>query len=163
MLVSEHDGIVRDIPFDQAIGRWLNPKQLVMRVVRQDVGIVEAFVSESQVGALGVGQHVRFYPGAAGREVVGGAITAIDTAASAQLPRALLASTFGGDIAVSGNHPRELRAHEAVYRVLIGLEAGATSPQQVLRGTARVDTGLFAVAANFFSRLAAIVVRESGF
>ncbi len=163
VLVAEHDGVVRDLPSDQAAGRWLNPKQLVLRVIRQDVGIIEAFVSESQVGALSVGQHVRFYPGAAGREVVGGSITAIDTAASAQLPRALLASTFGGDIAVSANHPRELRAHEAVYRILIGLDAGAVSPQQVLRGTARVDTGLFAVASNFFSRLAAVAVRESGF
>jgi len=162
-LVAEHDGVVRDIPFDTVAGRWLNPKQLVMRVVRQDAGIVEAFVSESQVGALDVGQRVRFYPGAAGRKIVGGAITAIDTAASAQLPRALLASTFGGDIAVSSSHPRELRAHEAVYRVLIGLDDGAATPRQVLRGTARVDTGLFAVASNFFSRLAAIVVRESGF
>jgi putative peptide zinc metalloprotease protein len=163
MLVAEHDGVVRDIPFDQAAGRWLNSKELVMRVIRQDTGIVEAFVSESQVGALGVGQRVRFYPGTAGREVVSGTITAIDTAATTQLPRPLLASTYGGDIAVSSNHPRELRAHEAVYRVLVGLDAGAARPQQMLRGTARVDTGLFAVTSNFFSRLAAIVVRESGF
>lgn len=162
-LVAGHDGVVRDLPSDLIAGRWLNPKQLLMRVIRQDAGLVEAFVSESQVGALSVGQRVRFYPGAAGRAVVDGAITAIDTAASAQLPRALLASTYGGDIAVSANHPRELRAHEAVYRVLIGPDEGTAPPRQVLRGTARMDTGLFAVASNFFSRLAAIIVRESGF
>ena len=90
-------------------------------------------------------------------------VATIDTAANTQLPRALLASTFGGDIAVGSNHARELRAHEALYRVLIGLEAGAATPPQVLRGTARVKTGLFAVASNFFSRLAAVAVRESGF
>jgi putative peptide zinc metalloprotease protein len=162
-LVAGHDGVIRDIPYDLAPGRWLNSKQLLMRVVRQNAGVIEAFVGESQVGALSVGQHVRFYPGAAGRDVVGGAISAIDTGASAQLPRALLASTFGGDIAVNSTHTKELRAHEAVYRVLIALDESATPPQQVLRGTARVDTGLFAVAANFFSRLAAVAVRESGF
>ncbi|MDB5811410.1 MAG: peptidase [Betaproteobacteria bacterium] len=162
VLVADHDGVVRDVPFDLAAGRWLNPKQLLLRVVRQDA-IIEAFVSETQVGALTIGQRVHFYPAAAGRAVMGGTIKTIDTAASAQIPRPLLASTYGGDIAVSTNHARELRAHEAVYRVLIGIDPGTPAAEQVLRGTARVDTGLFAVAANFFSRLAAIIVRESGF
>ncbi len=162
-LVAQQEGVVRDVPFDMVAGRWLNPRQLLMRVVRQDAGVIEAFVSEAQVGALGIGQRVRFYPGTAGRAVVGGAITAIDTAASAQLPRALLASTYGGDIAVSGSHTRELRAHEAAYRVLVALDDATATPRQVLRGTARVDTGLFGLASNFFSRLVAIVVRESGF
>lgn len=162
-LVAAHDGTVRDIPFDEVAGRWMNPKQLMMRIVGNDARVVEAFVSESQVGAVRAGQRVRFYPGVAGRSVMSGTITAVDTAANTQLPRALLASTFGGDIAVGTTRGRELRAHEAVYRVLIGMDADESVPAQVLRGTVRIETGWFALASNFVSRLVAIAVRESGF
>ncbi len=162
-LNAEFDGVVRDIPADMIVGRWVNSRQLIARVIGEDGGVIEAYVSEDLVGGLAAGQAVRFYPRAAGRDVLHGTTRSIDRAASTQLPRLLLASTYGGDIAVSNERSRELRAHDAVYRVLIDPEPGAAPPPQVLRGHVRVESGLLATAGRFFSRMAALIVRESGF
>ena len=162
-LIAHSDGRVRDLPTDLVQDRWVNPKQLLLRVTSDRGALLEAYVGEQQVGALAPGQAVSFYPAAAGRPVVRGHISSIDTAVMAIVPRPLLASTHGGEIAVSAEPGRSLRAHDPLYRITIEADPGTPDADRVLRGRVRIDIGLQAVASNLFSRTAALILRESGF
>ena len=162
-LVAQSDGRVRDLPPDLIEGRWVNPKQLLLRVTSDRGALLEAYVGEQQVGAVEAGQAVIFYPAAVGRPIVRGRIRSIDTAAMAVVPRPLLASTQGGEMAVSVEQSRSLRAHDPFYRIMIETEPGTADTDTVLRGRARIDIGLQTVANNLFSRTAALILRESGF
>jgi len=161
MLVALHDGVVRDLANDLVANRWVNPRQPLMRIIGAGSAVIDVYVGEAEVASLQTGQPVRFYPDVAGRKVIDGNIASIDSAANLQLPHPLLASTYGGGVAVSAQQSG-LRPHETLYRVTVRPEY-PSARADLLRGSARIDTGLFAIGANFFSRLGAAVLRESGF
>jgi putative peptide zinc metalloprotease protein len=85
-------GVVRDMPPDLVVGRWVSPRQLLMRVVSQDATLIEAYVGERQVAAIVPGQTVRFFPHLPDRPVISGEVVAVDRSPQKQISRPLLAS-----------------------------------------------------------------------
>jgi putative peptide zinc metalloprotease protein len=156
-------GVVLDLPDDVQAERWMNPRQLVMRVVSSQGAHIDAYVGESLVGALRPGQRVRFYPQATNLEVIEARVDFIDPVAVKTVPHPLLASVYGGGIASVKNEQGRLMANEAVYRVRIAPEQPIAGVASVARGTVHIDTGLVAISQNFFSRAASLLIRESGF
>ena len=63
---------------DLVVGRWVGPRQLLMRVVSESEQSIEAYVGERQVAAISPGQTVRFYPHQAGRPVLRGEVISVD-------------------------------------------------------------------------------------
>jgi multidrug efflux pump subunit AcrA (membrane-fusion protein) len=68
-LRAQTGGTVRDLATDVVPGRWVNPRQPLLRVVSAR-SVIEAYVSESQVRAVEPGQSIRFYPEQAGGRLV---------------------------------------------------------------------------------------------
>ncbi|HYD97111.1 MAG TPA: HlyD family efflux transporter periplasmic adaptor subunit [Noviherbaspirillum sp.] len=156
-------GVVRDLSPGLAPGRWLNPREPLMRVVAATGSVIEAWVDEEQLRGLRTGQPVRFFPDLPEAPVVSGRIVAIDPAGSHALPHPMLASGAGGKIAAVAREGGKLVTVHPVYRVQIKPDAEGDSPPAVERGTVRIATGPVALAENFLARIVAVLVRESGF
>jgi putative peptide zinc metalloprotease protein len=164
-LRAAYSGVVQDMPPDLVEGRWVNSRQLLMRVVSDSSRLIEMYVRESQIEAIETGQSVKFFPAVPKVPVVRGVVVSVDKTPSRQINRLLLASTFGGGLAAVKDPKEGLIAYDATFRVLIRPVSVdvAEGPDFVLRGTARVETDLRFIAENFFSRFISILIRESGF
>jgi putative peptide zinc metalloprotease protein len=157
-------GVVRDVPPDLAAGHWVSAREVLMRVVSFDFALIEAYVGEDQARVVRPGQRVTFYSTVKGVPPVPGRVIQVDTSASKQVARPLLSSTHGGDLAAVASPRGGLVAHEATYRVIIhpeSMDSGTVA--FVSRGTVRIQTDVFALAQNFFTRFIALLIRESGF
>jgi len=86
----------------------------------------------------------------------------VDKSPLKELPQPLLASVFGGDIAISPTSKNRLTAQEAVFRVMVKPEASTPAATMVIRGTARIETDFRFVAENFIYRAISVLIRESG-
>lgn len=161
-VVAPHAGVVRDLAPGMVSGRWIQSRQELMRVVAQNEAEIDAYVDEQMLGAVKVGQQVRFYPDLPEAPVVRGTVIAIDASSGHAVPL-LLASPHGGAIAATETEPGTLVAHEALYRVRIKPEEGEPGVAQVMRGTVRIDTGWHTVALHGVARALSVLVRESGF
>jgi putative peptide zinc metalloprotease protein len=156
-------GIVRDMRPDLVAGRWIGSRELMMRIVSPGAAGIEAFVTDSQIEAVAVGQIVKFIPEVAGRPAVTGKVMSIDKTANKQISRIVLAGPYGGGIPAVTDRRGGATAQNAIYRVVIRPDAGFNSDDSVVRGTVRIETDLTLVAQNFLYRAASIFVRESGF
>jgi putative peptide zinc metalloprotease protein len=155
-------GVVRDLPPDLVAGRWVSPRQLLMRVVSQDATLIEAYVGERQVAAIVPGQTVRFFPHLPDRPVISGEVVAVDRSPQKQISRPLLASLHGGDIVVKQDHHGTLVAQDAVFRVIVRPVGEIPKPDSLIHGSVRIETGLRFLVENFVYRILSVLIRESG-
>ncbi len=156
------EGTVRDIAPDLVPGRWVNPRQLLMRVVSDSEQLIEAYVGERQVAAVSPGQVVRFYPQLPDRQVLEGEVVAVDKSPQKELSRPLLASLYGGQIAVKQDLHGSLITQDAVFRVTVKPRGAVPAAGAVIHGTVRIETGLRFVVENFVYRTLSVLIRESG-
>jgi putative peptide zinc metalloprotease protein len=161
-LRSSLAGTVRDLAPDLVPGRWVNPRQLLMRVVSQEGALIEAFVGERQVAAVSPGQSVRFFPDLPDRPVVEGRVVAVDKSPLKELGRPILASVHGGDIVVKEGRHGALVNQDAIFRVIVSPSSDPLRADSVLRGTVRIETGLRFLVENFVYRMLSVLIRESG-
>lgn len=162
-LLAPHDGVVRDLPADLVAGRWINARHPLLRVVDAGAAEIEAYLGERQIGAIAVGQAVRFYPSAPSFPVVDGTVTEVDPAAGRGIRHPLLASVHGGGIAATQAAKDTLVAHETIYRVRIHTAEGEPEYAQIVRGTVRIEANLLTIGWAGIAHVASVLVRESGF
>jgi putative peptide zinc metalloprotease protein len=163
ILRAPHDGKVRDLPSDLVPGRWINLRHPLMRIVASGSGEVNAYLGESQIGAVAVGQKVYFYPEATNWPVVAGTVAEIDPAAGRTIAHPLLASLHGGGIAATQAARDTMVAHETIYRVRIRTSSDASGFDQVVRGTVRIETNWLLIGRAGLSHIFSVLLRESGF
>jgi putative peptide zinc metalloprotease protein len=161
-LRSSHAGTIRDMAPDLAPGRWVNPRQLLMRIVSQDDALIEAYVSERQVAAINPGQAVRFFSHLPDRPVIEGEVLSVDKSPQAELSRPLLASVHGGAIDVKQGAHGSLVAQDAIFRVIVKPIGTLTTAHSVTHGRVRIETELRFVVENFVYRTLSVLIRESG-
>jgi putative peptide zinc metalloprotease protein len=147
---------------DLIVGRWVGPRQLLMRVVSDSEQSIEAYVGERQVSAISPGQTVRFYPHQAGRPVLSGEVISVDKTPQKELSRPLLASIYGGDVVVKQGARGALVAQDAVFRVTVKPLGEVPRADAVIHGTVRIETDLRFVVENFVYRTLSVLIRESG-
>ena len=155
-------GIVRDLAPELLVGRWVNPRQLLMRVVSEDAPLIEAYVSERQVAAIIPGQSVRFFPQLPDRPVLIGEVIAVDKSPQKELSRPLLASLHGGDVVVKKDEHGSLIAQDAVFRVIVRPVGAFPKVDAVIHGSVRIETGLRFLVENFVYRILSVLIREGG-
>jgi putative peptide zinc metalloprotease protein len=161
-LRSAQPGIVRDLAPDLLAGRWVNPRQLLLRVVSEDTALIEAYVSERQVAAIIPGQAVRFFPQLPDRPVLVGQVIAVDKSPQKELARPLLASLHGGEVVVKRDEHGSLVAQDAVFRVIVKPVGAFPKVDAVIHGSVRIETGLRFLVENFGYRILSVLIRESG-
>jgi putative peptide zinc metalloprotease protein len=161
-LRSAQDGTIRDVLPDLMVGRWVNTRQLLMRVVSQTEPVIEAFVNEQQVAAISPGQTVHFFPRQPDQPVLKGQVLAVDRAPQKELQRPLLASIYGGEVVVKQGQHGSLVAQDAIYRVMIKPLGNVQKADAVIVGRVRIETSFRFLAENFAYRIISIFIRESG-
>lgn len=159
---ANNTGTVRDMGSELFAGRWINPRELMMRVVFDKASLIEAYLNDSQVRSVEVGQSVKFFPETAGIPVISGEVISIDTAGVKQISRLLLVSAYGGEVSAVLDKKGVATAKGATYRVVIRPDDDLQYATAVSRGTVRIYTNLVLVAENFFYRTISIFIRESG-
>ncbi len=162
VLRASQAGIVRDVAPDLIVGRWINPRQLLMRVVSESEQVIEAYVSEQQVAAIQPGQVVRFYPHLPDRPVISGEVVSVDKSPQKELSRPMLASIYGGDIAVKQGARGALVTQDAVFRVTVKPRDALLKWDAAIHGSVRIETSLRFVVENFVYRILSVLIRESG-
>jgi putative peptide zinc metalloprotease protein len=155
-------GRVTDLPADLVPGRWLHPRQLLGRVVATRAAQVRAWVSESQVKRLHVGQQLQFVPQMPELPRIAGRVVRVDTTGSRLLPHQLLAAQHGGPLVATQNARGGWELHETLYQV--DLDTGAAPPPAMLSpGVLHVPTGPLDAVTASVRQLLTVLVRESGF
>ena len=149
-------GTVRDLKSDMIVGRWINPREAMMRIVASETALIEAYLNDTQIRSVEPGQAVRFYPGVAGIPVVSGEVVSVDETGVKQMSRPLLLAAHGGDIQAATDKHGVVTAKDAMYRVVIRPEQDGLHVTSVSRGTVRIYTDLVVVAENFFFRAMSI-------
>lgn len=160
-LRAGHAGRVVDLAPDLLPGRWVNPRRLLGRVVATGQGQVRAWVTETQVRRLSVGQSVRFVPRLPEHERISGRIVRLDRTGSRILPHPLLGSQHGGDLVASQNTRGEWEMRQALYQV--DVETDAPAPRRLLAGHLHVPTGPGEAVVASLRQFLTVLVRESGF
>ena len=161
-LRSTQKGTIRDLAPDLVVGRWVNPHQLLMRVVSGSEQVIEAYVGERQVAAIVPGQVVRFYPHRTDQPVLSGEVVAVDKSPQKELSRPVLASIYGGEIAVKQGPRVALLAQDAVFRVTVKPLGAMPVGDSVMHGKVRIQTDIRFVVENFVYRILSVLIRESG-
>lgn len=161
-LRASHGGRVVDLPADLAPGRWVSPRQLLGRVVDARQSQVRAWVSETQVRRLSVGDAVSFVPRQPELAIMGGKVVRIDPTGSRVLPHQLLEGRHGGDLAATQDAKGEWMLRETLYQVDVqGLDAPAA--RMVQGGRLVLSTGPWSAISAASRQLLTVLVRESGF
>lgn len=161
-LRAGHGGRVVDLPADLAPGRWVSPRQLLGRLVDPRQSQVRAWVSETQVRRLAIGDDVAFVPRQLERSILRGKVVRIDPTGSRVLPHQLLEGRHGGDLAATQDAKGEWTLRETLYQVDVqGVDLPAT--RMVQGGRLVVPTGPWSAISAASRQLLTMLVRESGF
>jgi catalase len=86
----------------------------------------------------------------------------VDKSPQKELSRPLLASIYGGEVAVKQGSRGSLLTQDAVFRVTVKPLDSKRPPESVIHGSVRIETGLRFVVENFVYRTLSVLIRESG-
>jgi putative peptide zinc metalloprotease protein len=161
-LRATHGGRLVDVPADLAPGRWVSPRQLLGRLVDPRQSQVRAWVSETQVRRLAVGDDVSFIPRQLELPILRGKVARIDATGSRVLPHQLLEGRHGGDLAATQDAKGEWMLRETLYQVDVqGVDVPVT--RMVQGGRMVLSTSPWSAIAASSRQLLTVLVRESGF
>ena len=162
-------GQLRDLDPQLAPGVWVQPRQPLGVVIDPSSWAIEAYVPEVDVARIRVGDKVRAFMGLRSLRAFEGKVQEIDTARTAILPHPMLDAKTGGPIvtlAPNADDRRERVPKDALYRVRITLDEapfGQQINQQMMLASVAISGESRAWLPSVFSRMAAVLVRESGF
>ncbi|MES1927179.1 HlyD family efflux transporter periplasmic adaptor subunit [Salinisphaera sp. T31B1] len=173
-LAARERALVLESPFDARVvdradlraGQYVSAREELADLVAPGAGRVYAYVGEQDVARIELGAKARFIPddgdhGARDLEVV-----RVEDVGTERLPYPVLASTYGGPLAVSPERTegdRALRLEDGVYRVVLRPVGEGDVPRWRLAGTAVVDGPPESIAGRLFRHAASVFIRESGF
>jgi putative peptide zinc metalloprotease protein len=153
-------GAVVDVLPNMHPGDYLSPKDRLATIRSESGTVIEAYVTEIELGRIAVGDSATFYPDAVSRPPIHARVVAIDRAATTALDDVELAQVHGGTIEVRGNDVRPV-PEAAIYRVRLEPDA-MPAPPITLRGVARISGQTESIIAHTVRAAAAVVLREWG-
>ena len=154
------DGDWRDLDPLLAPGAWVGTGNAVGALVDPARWVVDAYVDQGDVERLAVGAAARFY-----REgeptALRGIVTGIDTTQTARLAHPMLATRYGGPVAVARTGDARVPT-EPRYRVRVAL-AEPLAESREAPGTVIIEGARRSPLAGLGRGLLAALIRESGF
>jgi len=157
---AEFEGVWLDVDPSLAPGSWVDNKTQIGILVDPRQWIVDAYIEQRQIDRLQVGASARFRADRHWRSIAAKVID-IDTTRNIQLADAMLDARHGGSIATqSGERPEQ--PIETLYRVRLALAEPLTERHET-RGRVRIEGQNQSMAWELLKRIAAVVIRESGF
>ncbi len=176
-LAAPFAGVLAERAEPLAAGEWVGAGEWLGTLAAPKRALIEAYVAESDLRRVQRGDRARFLPDDPGQPAWSLQVMSVAATATRRLGAVPeLASANGGGIAAE-RAPRSARPEhageseewapeQAIYRVLLqpASDAAPGLPQaQALRGTALIDGQAESLLLRAWRRVAAVLVRESGF
>ena len=155
-------GRVVDIADGLVPGSWLPAKSRLLSVVDPTGVIVEAYVGETDLERIAVGDTAKFFAEADSRFEIVLRVQEIARASTRVLTDPTLASIHGGPLAVRATKQNALVPDNTVYRVVLVPVEATLTPERTIRGTIMLQGRAVSLAARAWRALLAVVIRESG-
>ncbi|MDP3516673.1 MAG: HlyD family efflux transporter periplasmic adaptor subunit [Pseudohongiella sp.] len=162
-ILSPVDGIVRELPAMLSEGEWVAANEWLGIVVAPELAMIEAYVSEAELGRLPADARARFFPDDLSLPAFEVTLLNINTASTRQLSEAYLASTQGGPIAVREDTDAQLVPEQPVYLVRAAPLEERAAPGQITRGTLHIQGSRESPLQQIWRTVVAVLIRESGF
>jgi putative peptide zinc metalloprotease protein len=149
-------------------GSWLAARTRLMSVVDPAGLTAEAYVDESDLDRIAVGDAAIFFAEADSRIQYPLRLVEIARASTKILPDPALASTLGGPVAVRTQRPNDQKQNELVpdrtlYRIRLAVAGEAAAPAtRVLRGEVILRGEAISLIRRVWRAALAVVIRESG-
>jgi len=161
--VAPFDGRLRDIEPDLKPGVWVGKNEKLAVLVGKAGSEVDAYLEESQVRRVAVGDIARFYPDGLEGPFVQLQVTAVDTDAARVLPSGVWAAQHGGMIAAREKQGQWIPEH-AVYHVTLAVKDSIGNLDgQSWRGKVVIAGDWEAPGVRFLQSAVALLWRELGF
>ncbi|MBE0620237.1 MAG: biotin/lipoyl-binding protein [Burkholderiales bacterium] len=160
-VTAPHDGIFRDLGVGLYPGAWVAAKRKLGLVLGRDGTSAQVYVNETEVERIKVGAHAKLVTHRPDAESLDAVVTGIDETATRNLPEPMLASPYGGQIAVRQEARGGLFPNEAIYRVTLKAP-GYRGDGQMTPLVAHIDGGRSSLLGRFFRWGSGILIRESG-
>ena len=161
---APHAGRLAERDPDIRVGDWVAEGEWLATLVTPESWVIEAYLSEADLGRVGTGAPARFYPQAPRRPPIDARVIAVAETGSSRLVAAPeLTSPHGGTLPAYETADG-LVPDGAVYRLIAHPDSvPAMNQPQALRGTLRLEGERVSLAVRVWRAVMAILIRESGF
>ena len=144
-------------------GRWLQTELEMAQLINSKQHFVEAVLNETDLAMVNPGAAAMFIPDGVDQQALHAEVLTIERANLRTLHIPYLESTYGGDIPVREDDKGNKVPERSVFRLTLGLTEEVKDGDQVIRGIANIDGDATSLASRIYRRVAAVLIRESGF
>lgn len=148
---------------DLVLGAWVAGRERLLSVVNRSNSIVDAFVGDSDLDRLHIGAAARFIPDAPEFGRRNCRIGDIERVNLAVIDDPGLASTHGGPLPSRQDRHGAALPASPLYRIRLEQCDPSSAPALRLRGVVHLDADGRSLLAGAFTKLLAVLIRESGF
>ncbi len=142
---------------------WVNKDEMLANL-RGETGVVlEGYLEEEEISNVEKGDYGIFYMENRDSEPSMFIVKEIETSGSSMLNDPYLASVYGGDIPVRLVNGDDLVSNKGLYRVILVPETDIELPGQIVRGTVIIKGEKQSLLNQAWTRVFAVLIRESGF
>ena len=159
-LTAPFTGVLQDIDDTINIGTWVSPKNAMAVLVDPQSWAVDVMVEEAEINRVKVGDSASIYLHDGSFSKLEGKVAAVDTAKLNALPHPMLDAQHGGIIATL-NGDKSIPA-AGFYKVRVNFKQ-QPNLQKMALANVNIETAAKAWLPTVFERVAALLVRESGF
>ncbi len=146
-------------------GQWLKTGEALIVIADTSSYLIEAYVSESDIGKIEVGNKAVFYPDNLELASINCQLIAIDDGSSVNVPP-LLASSYGGPIAVRTDKNQAAIPETSQYRLQFKTQdpdIKMSNLTLLLRGTLKINSDPSSVAERITRQWLLLGIKQSGF
>lgn len=155
-------GKVRDVLPQLNAGRWLSPKEPLVRIVEPGARL-RGYLAEAELWRIAPGADGRFIAEDPMHPAVAVQLSEIDANGARFIEQEALTSDHHGPIAVRRDQSQRPEPVQAQYAVRMTPLDNIAAPTQPLRGVVVMQGRSESLLGTAWRRLAALGVRESGF
>lgn len=162
-VIAERDGMIRDVNPHLIENRWIDKGTRLFTHIYGNKWSVRAYVMESEIARLKLGQVAIFYPEDPSFDSIQLSLTDISAAGAPRLEHPMLAGTYGGELAVHQTEAKGLVPDGSVYELEFALADEQWSrPTMQVRGMVRISAERRSFFEAVFSRAGSVIRREFG-
>ena len=158
------EGVVFDLEDSLSNGRWINEELAIATIIQPESPSIEAVVSEFDLPRIDMQATVKFIPDNPQIPPIWGYVSDIEQANLMSLDLTVLASIYGGKVAVEKDKSGLLVPDKSVYRIRINIsEVENVTSKQLLRGVVHVEGESESYFSRLYGLVVSVLIRESGF
>jgi putative peptide zinc metalloprotease protein len=160
--IAPYRGLLVDVDPDLRPGDWLKSQEPLGELIGEGGWQVVTYVDEDEIRRLAIGDRALFIAEGLGGPNLSAHVTSIDRNASRTLGEGALATLSGGHVLVRESNGI-LYPEQAIYRVVLGIDANVPATSQLLRGHVAIAGRWESPATRFLRTALAVAWREAGF